>query len=152
MTRIREDSQAPMNRTFLTLLLISGLALASTPASAHHAFAAEFDATKPIRVEGEIVKVEWTNPHSWFHVDVIGPDGQVQHWAFEGGGPYALTRRGFTKDYLKPGTKVVIEGFLAKGVPYRGNARSIKYPDGRTLFVGTPGTGAPHDGKDPSEK
>jgi hypothetical protein len=141
------------NRLVLTLVLISGIAaLASVPAHAHHAFAAEFDATKPIRVEGTIVKVEWTNPHAWFHVDAIGADGQVEHWMFEGGGPYALIRRGFTKDYLKPGTAVVIEGFLSKGVPHRANARSIKYPDGRTLFVGSSDTGTPADGKDPSGK
>ena len=141
------------NRAVLNSVLIFGLTLlTSPPASAHHAFAAEFDATKPIRIEGTIVKVEWTNPHSWFHVDTTGADGRVQHWLFEGGGPYALIKRGFTKNYLQPGTKVVVEGFLAKGVPFRANARSIKYPDGRTLFVGSSGTGAPVDGKDPSEK
>ena len=142
-----------MKRVILSLVLISGIAsLTSIPALAHHAFAAEFDATKPIRVEGTITKVEWTNPHCWFHVDVTGADGQVEHWMFEGGGPYALYRRGFTKDYLKPGTKVVVEGFLSKGVPHRANARSLKYSDGRTLFVGTPDSGAPDDGKDPSRK
>lgn len=119
---------------------------------AHHAFTAEFDATKPVKIEGTIVQVEWTNPHTWFHVDSIGPDGKVQHWMFEGGGPYALIKRGFTKDYLQPGTKVVVEGFLSKGVPFRANARSIKYPNGQTLFVGSSGTGAPADGKDPSQK
>ncbi len=142
-----------MKRIILNLALITGIAsLASTPARAHHAFAAEFDATKPVRVEGTIVKVEWTNPHSWFHVDVTGANGEVEHWMFEGGGPNALIKRGFTKDFLKPGTKVVIEGFLSKGVPHRANARSLKYPDGRTLFVGSSHTGAPEDGKDPSAK
>jgi hypothetical protein len=141
----------PMNRVVLNLVLISGIAsLTTMPARAHHAFAAEFDATKPVRVEGEIVKIEWTNPHTWFHVDAVGADGQVEHWLFEGGGPYALIKRGFTKNYLKPGTKVVVEGFLSKGVPHRANARSLKYPDGRTLFVGSSGTDAPADGRDPS--
>ena len=130
----------------------SAMLLLNVPAQAHHAFAAEFDATKPIRVEGTISKVQWTNPHSWFFVDVMGADGQVERWMFEGGGPLALIRRGFTKDYLKPGTKIVVEGFLAKGVAYRANARSLTYPDGRVLFVGSSGTGAPSDGKDPSEK
>jgi Family of unknown function (DUF6152) len=130
----------------------AAMLLLNFPAQAHHAFAAEFDATKPIRVEGTISKVQWTNPHSWFFVDVMGADGQLEHWMFEGGGPLALIRRGFTKDYLKPGTKIVVEGFLAKGVAYRANARSLTYPDGRVLFVGSSGTGAPSDGKDPSEK
>ena len=141
-----------MKRVLLGLISVTGAMLLSVPAQAHHAFAAEFDATKPIRVEGTIAKVMWTNPHSWFYVDVTGSDGQVQHWMFEGGGPLALIRRGFTKDYLKPGTKIVAEGFLAKGVPYRANARSLTYPDGRVLFVGSSGTGAPVDGKDPEEK
>lgn len=142
-----------MNRIALGLSLTFGIAsLTTVPAQAHHAFAAEFDATKPVRVEGTVVKVEWTNPHTWFHVDAVGADGQVEHWMFEGGGPYALIKRGFTKDYLKPGTQVIIEGFLSKGVPHRANARSIKFPDGRMLFVGSSGTGEPTDGKDPSVK
>jgi len=140
-------------RAVLAFFVLTGAVMASgVPARAHHAFAAEFDATKPVKVQGVIVRLEWTNPHSWIFVDVKGSNGQIQHWAFEGGGPGALIRRGFTKDYLKPGTAVVVEGFLAKGVPYRANARSITYPDGRTLFVGSSGTGAPKDGKDPSEK
>jgi hypothetical protein len=140
-------------RLVLAFFVLTGAVMASgVPARAHHAFAAEFDATKPVKVQGVIARLEWTNPHSWIFVDVKGPNGQIQHWAFEGGGPGALIRRGFTKDYLKPGTAVVVEGFLAKGVPYRANARSITYPDGRTLFVGSSGTGAPKDGKDPSEK
>src|ERR1700728_1553686 len=123
-------------------VVMSGLMLlGSAPAHAHHAFAAEFDATKPVKIEGTIV-----------HVDSVGPDGQLQHWMFEGGGPYALIRRGFTKDYLQPSTKVVVEGFLSKGVPFRAHARSIKYPNGQMLFVGSSGTGAPADAKDPSAK
>jgi uncharacterized protein DUF6152 len=131
---------------------IAAAVLSAAPLSAHHAFAAEFDATKPIRVQGTIVRVDWTNPHTWFYVDVTGTDGRIEHWMFEGGGPLALTRRGFTKGFLKPGTEVVVEGFLSKGVPHRANARSLTYPDGRTLFVGSSGTGAPADGKDSGEK
>jgi hypothetical protein len=142
-----------MSRLALSMVLISGIGfLTRVPALAHHAFAAEFDATKPVRVEGTVVKVEWTNPHTWFHVDVTGADGQVEHWMFEGGGPYALIKRGFAKDYLKPGTEVIVEGFLSKGVPHRANARSMKFADGRMLFVGSSGTGEPTDGKDPSVK
>ena len=143
-----------MKQVVLSLVTTVGAAvlLASVPVEAHHAFAAEFDATKPIRVQGKVTRVAWTNPHSWFYVDVVGADGQVQHWAFEGGGPLALIRRGFSKDHLKPGTEIVLEGFLAKGVPYRANARTMTYPDGRMLFVGSSGTGAPGDEKGPPQR
>src|ERR1700733_16337698 len=122
------NSPMRIQRIILGLIMMAGAALlTSAPSQAHHAFAAEFDATKPVRVEGTVVKVEWTNPHTRFHVDVTGADGQVEHWMFEGGGPYALIKRGFAKDYLKPGTEVIVEGFLSKGVPHRANARSIKF-------------------------
>src|SRR5258706_3310128 len=120
--------------------------LAVTPLQAHHAFSSEFDANRPVKIAGTIVKVDWTNPHSWFHVDVKNPDGTVDRWMIETGGPGALTRRGFTKDYLKPGTEVVVEGYMSKGVPHRANGRVMTYPDGRTLFVGSSGTGAPEEG------
>lgn len=129
-----------------------GLLSGAVGVQAHHAFSAEFDANRPVKVSGTITRVEWVNPHSWFHLDVRTPDGKVEKWMFEGGGPGALTRRGFTKDFLKPGTELVIEGFMAKGVPRRANARLMTYPDGRKLFVGSSGTGAPADGRDPGDK
>lgn len=142
-----------IKRNILALIVMTGIALlGATEARAHHSFAAEFDASKPVKVQGTIVRLEWTNPHSWIYVDAKGPDGQIEHWAFEGGGPGALIRRGFTKDYLKPGTAVIVEGFLAKGVPHRANARSITYSDGRTLFVGSSGPDTPNDGKDSPAK
>lgn len=141
-----------MKRAILGLVIGVGFLLAGQAAQAHHAFSAEFDANRPVKLTGIIAKVAWTNPHTWFHIDVKTPDGQIERWMFEGGGPGSLTRRGFTKDYLKLGTEVVVEGYLSKGVPRRANARDMRFPDGRLLFVGSSGTGAPSDGRDPTEK
>ena len=140
-------------RVILSVVAVVGVGLLSAvPVRAHHSFAAEFDANRPVKVKGTVTKVEWTNPHSWFHIDVKTPEGQVEQWMFEGGSPAALTHRGLTKDFIKPGTEVVVDGFLAKGVPHRFNGRAITYPDGRSLFVGSSGTGAPDDGKDSDAK
>lgn len=140
-------------RVMLSVMVMASVGLlTAVSVRAHHAFAAEFDANRPVKVAGTIAKVEWVNPHTWYHIDVKNDAGQVERWMFEGGGPGALTRRGFKKDFLKPGTELVIEGYMSKGVPRRANARSMKYPDGRILFVGSSGTGAPEDGLDPDDK
>jgi hypothetical protein len=134
-------------RVIVSVVVVSGVALLSAlSAWAHHGFSAEYDANRPVKVQGKVVKVEWVNPHSWFHLDV---DGEM--WAMEGGNPSALSRRGFTKNYLSPGTEIIAEGFMSKGLPRRFNGRSIRFPDGRTLFIGSSGTGAPVDGTDPTE-
>jgi Family of unknown function (DUF6152) len=141
-------------RTNLIVVLAGCLAivLAAVPVSGHHAFAAEFDATKPIKLRGTVAKMEWINPHSWIHLDVRRPDGKVERWMIEGGPPNALYRRGFTKDSLPIGIEILVEGFRAKDGSLKGNGRDLTFSDGRRLFVGSSGTGAPRDGKDLTDK
>jgi len=129
-----------------------GLLVGSARLSAHHAFSAEFDASKPITLRGTVAKVEWINPHSWIHVDVKSPEGKVERWMVEGGNPTVLLRRGLTRDSLPVGTEIVVEGYRAKGNPFRANGRDLTFPDGRKLFMGSSGTGAPVDGRDATEK
>ena len=124
-----------------------GLVLLATTVSlrAHHAFAAEFDAKKPVHFEGTVTKMEWVNPHVWLHLDVKKPDGTMENWAFEAGTPNVLFRRGFTKESLLPGTKVVVDGYQAKDGLRRANGRDLTFPDGKKLFLGSSGTGAPYE-------
>jgi hypothetical protein len=129
-----------------------GLLMAAAPAIAHHAFAAEFDAKKPIKLTGTVTKMEWINPHAWIHIDVKKPDGKIESWMIEGGTPNTLLRRGFTKNSLLPGTEILVDGYQAKDGSMRANGRDLTLPDGRKLFLGSSGTGAPEDGKDSSEK
>jgi len=112
---------------------------------AHHAFAAEFDSNKPVKFEGTVTKMQWLNPHVWLHMDVKTPDGSVESWAFEAGTPTVLFRRGFTKNSLLPGTRIVIDGYRAKDGSRRANGRDITFPDGRKMFMGSSGTGAPYE-------
>ena len=118
---------------------------AAATVSAHHSFAAEFDANKPLKVKGTVTKMEWVNPHVWIHLDVKKPDGTVENWAFEAGTPNVLFRRGFTRQSLLPGTEIVIDGYQAKDNSRRGNGRDVTFPDGKTLFMGSSGTGAPYE-------
>jgi hypothetical protein len=121
------------------------VAAAVVPVMAHHSFAAEFDAKKPVKLRGTVTKMEWINPHSWIHIDVKTPDGKVEQWMVEGGAPNALLRRGWNKNSLLPGTEILVEGFQAKDGALRANGRDITFPDGKKLFVGSSGTGAPDE-------
>ena len=128
------------------------LSTAAAPAFAHHAFGAEFDANKPILLEGTVTEMEWINPHAWIHLDVTLPDGSVEKWMVEGGPPNSLVRRGFTKNSLLPGTVIVVDGYQAIDGSKRANGRNLTLPDGTHLFMGSSGTGAPLDGADPTER
>jgi len=121
------------------LLLCAGaLVLGSAAAaSAHHAFAAEFDATKPVKFHGTVTKMLWVNPHAWIYVDVKKDDGTVEEWMIEAGTPNTLLRRGFTKESLQPGTEIVVDGYQAKDGARRANGRDVTLPDGKTLFLGS---------------
>ena len=119
--------------------------LAAAPTWAHHAFSAEFDADQPIQLRGTVTRFELINPHAWIHIDVTEPNGQVVRWMVEGGAPNALIRRGFTQRSLAVGTEILVDGFRAKDGANRANGKDITFPDGRKLFVGSSGTGAPYD-------
>ena len=139
-------------KLFIACAASAAIAAAAPAAFAHHSFAAEFDANAPVTLHGTITRMEWINPHSWIHMDVKNPDGTVTEWMIEGGTPNTLFRRGFTREAVKTGMEITVEGYRAKGGANRANGRDLILKDGRRLFMGSSGTGAPIDGKDSSEK
>ena len=140
-------------RMKVSLLLAGAVLVAATmPVVGHHAFGAEFDPDAPIRLQGKIVKLEWVNPHAWIHIEVAKPDGIKEVWMVEGGTPNTLLRRGLTRDSLTIGTELVVDGYQTKDHSLkRANGRDVTFTDGRKMFMGSSGTGAPKDGRDPVE-
>lgn len=130
----------------LAILTAAVAALTAGGAAAHHSFSAMYDAAKPVRLVGKLTKLEWTNPHSYFYVDVVDSQGKVTNWACEGAGPGALSRRGFAKGDIKYGDTLIVDGYLAKNGSRIVDARRVTLPDGRIVNGGTPGDGGPGDG------
>ena len=142
-----------MRMKLVVAMVSEGWLAAAVPAIAHHAFAAEFDANRPIKLEGTVTKMEWINPHAWLHLAVKDEkSGQTVEWMIEGGTPNTLLRRGITRDSLQVGTLVKVDGYQAKDGSNRGNGRDLTLANGQKLFMGSSGTGAPSDGRDPTEK
>ena len=132
-------------KLFITTL-IGAIVLSALPLRAHHAFAAEFDASQPMTLRGVLTKMEWTNPHGWIYVDVKGPDGKVESWAVESVGPNALIRRGLRKTDFIIGTELIVKGYRAKNGTNTLNGRTITMADGRDFFMGS--ANGPADGAD----
>ena len=132
-----------MRRRITVTLTLAGLLLAAVPLFAHHAFTAEFDAKKPLKLRGTVAKIELINPHSWIHIDVKNSDGTTTRWMIEGGTPNTLLRRGFTKSSLPVGTEILVDGYQAKDGSNRANGRDLTYPDGKKIFLGSSGPEGP---------
>jgi len=131
-------------RIWTFLLPVVALCVMSWPAAAHHAFGSEFDAERPVILKGKIVKIEWINPHTWIHIEVTKEDGTKEVWMCEGGSPNTLLRRGANKNTFPEGTEIIIDGYQARDhTELRANARNVTFTDGRKLFLGSTGTGAP---------
>lgn len=131
------------NKILVTATMAAALLLASVPALAHHSFAAEYDASKPVKLEGTVTKVEWANPHMWFYLDAKDETGATGKWQCEGGAPNALTRQGWNRNSLKPGDQITVEGFRAKDGTNTCNSRSVMTAEGKKLFAGSADDGAP---------
>ncbi len=125
-----------MRKKLSVMIASAALLAAAAPVLAHHSFAAEFDAKKPVKLQGTVTKMEWINPHAWIHIDVKGDDGTVTNWMIEAAAPNALLRRGWNKNSLPAGTEILVEGFQAKDQSNRANGSVITFANGKKLFVG----------------
>jgi hypothetical protein len=132
-----------MRKTLLIGLAMLGMVIATAPLRAHHSFAAEYDANKPVAITGAVTKLEWMNPHARFYVDVTETDGKVTHWNFELGAIPVLVKQGWRRDSLRVGDVVTVEGARAKDGSTTANARVVKLADGRRVFAGSSGGDAP---------
>src|SRR5579862_4390224 len=135
-SRVLIKEKNPVRTKLFCLFAIAGLFLAVAPVWAHHSFAAEYDQKKPVHLVGKVTGMEWINPHSWIHIDVVGPDGKVTNWMVEGGSPNIMIRRGFSKRSLEVGTELSVEGYQAKNGENKANGSTITFKDGKKLFDG----------------
>lgn len=139
------NSRLPSPATRL-LSAVLAICIAACPAAAHHPFGAQYDAAKPVRLIGKLTKIEWTNPHAYFYLEVTNAKGEKVEWTLETAAPGALSRRGFNKGDIKIGDTLIVDGYLAKSGAKLADARRVTLPDGRTLYGGTVGDGGPGDG------
>ena len=150
---MRKFLNSSQNRLIVGVIgAAAALLLATTTTLAHHAFSGEFDSKRPVNLRGTVVRMEWINPHAWLHLAVTDESGNSVTWMIEAGPPGALVRRGWSRDSVIPGVELIVEGYQAIDGSNRANGRDVTFPDGRRLFAGSSGTGAPVDGADPTEK
>ncbi len=141
-----------MIRSMILAMAMALFLSSSVEVSAHHAFGAEFDPNRPLILKGPVTKVEWVNPHAWIHLEHITESGDKESWMVEGGTPNTLLRRGLNRRSLVPGTVIVVDGYQSKDRSQRANGRDVTFEDGSKIFMGSSGTGAPSDGRDPTER